>query len=470
MRLTREARIPVLTDAIRDELIKRTIAMYRENTLWLSQRAMAVLLSADDVPVLQISQRIHLSRNQVTTWRKRFMEYLPFLKEVEKSEPWLLPDYIELALSDEERDGRPCSYTIDQYSMILKIACNDPRDYGLELSHWSLPALRRTIIKEGIVDAISIPTLCRFLRRVEVHPNRNRYWLHSTEKDEDPIGYKLKIQEINGLYFTAQIIAQMGGEADLRILSTDEMTAIQSLEHKHARKLAKPGMDPKQEFEYIRHGTTSFIGFLDVVKGEVCKPYLNKTRNEYDFVNALGEVIDSDPDPSRRWVIICDNLNTHSSESLVQYIAKEIGYMGDLGEKGKSGILKNQESRIAFLSDRSHRIRMVYTPKHSSWLNQIEIFFGHMNQRLLKKSSYMTLEDLKESIKRYIEQHNLFAHPYRWLYDTTPLGDYGIWYVPANKPSSVDYKKVTEEHLKKAKPSDKDSKREHMKSFRKAVC
>ena len=213
------------------------------------------------------------------------------------------------------------------------------------------------------------------------------------------------------------MITQFGGESDLRIVSTDEMTGIQALEHKYPDKPAKPHMTAKTEFEYIRHGTTSLIGFFDVVTGKLEYPYLNKTRTAKDFAKALEQLINSDPD--KHWIIIADNLNTHYSELVVRFVAEKYG-ISDIEEKG---ILSRVKSRIEFLIDSSHRIRFAFTPKHCSWMNQIEIWFGIINRQLLRRKSFISLDDLKESILSYIDQYNcLFVHPFNWKYHTTPLG------------------------------------------------
>ena len=180
-----------------------------------------------------------------------------------------------------------------------------------------------------------------------------------------------------------------------------------------------PGKTARMEFEYIRHGTTSLIGFFDVATGRMEKPYLNSTRTEEDFVEAMRALVATDPEAP--WTFVCDGLNTHKSESLVRFVAEQCGLSEDLGCKGKSGILKNQESRAEFLHQEDHRIRFVYTPKHCSWMNQIEIWFGIINRRLLKRKIYQSIDELKGSILRFIEQYNITAKSFKWTYKGVPL-------------------------------------------------
>lgn len=248
-----------------------------------------------------------------------------------------------------------------------------------------------------------------------MRPHKIRYWLHSTEKVESPDSFAQKVNEICRLYQNAQEASRKGAH----IISTDEMTGIQALEHKYPDKLPLPGQCAKMEFEYIRHGTTSLIGFFDTATGRMEAPYLNSTRTEEDFVKAVERLINTDPEAS--WTFVCDGLNTHKSESLVRFVAEACGLETELGKKGKSGILKNMESRADFLHDPSHRIRFVYTPKHSSWMNQIEIWFGIISRKLLKRKSYSSIEELEQSILRFIEQYNLTAHPFKWTYAGVPL-------------------------------------------------
>lgn len=184
-----------------------------------------------------------------------------------------------------------------------------------------------------------------------------------------------KFETICGIYLQTAELAECGTE----VYSTDEMTGIQALERKY------PGNPALHEFEYIRYGTISLITLLRVADGRIQSPYLNSTRNEEDFCNAVRQLIAEGA--NKNYIIICDGLNTHKSEGLVKLVAQECSITADLGIKGKEGILGSMKSREAFLMNESHRIRFVYTQKHSSWVNQIEIWFGIINRKILKKAA-----------------------------------------------------------------------------------
>ncbi|HLR68360.1 MAG TPA: transposase [Virgibacillus sp.] len=180
-------------------------------------------------------------------------------------------------------------------------------------------------------------------------------------------------------------------------------------------------MPEKVEPEYIRHGTTVLIASRDVVTGQV-KYTLGPTRKEEDFVSHISAVVEEDPDAS--YVFVMDQLNTHKSESLVRFVAAECGIPQDsLGTKGRNGILKSMETRSEFLSDSDHRIRIVYTPKHCSWLNQIECWFSILSRRLLNvRSSFASIEILQQKIKRFIAYYNKhLAGPFRWTKEAKTL-------------------------------------------------
>jgi hypothetical protein len=246
-------------------------------------------------------------------------------------------------------------------------------------------------------------------------PHKIRYWLNSPEKQEAPEMFAAKVNTICDLYLNAQELEQK----DIHVVSTDEMTGIQALEHKYPAKLPLPDQCAKMEFEYIRHGTTSLIGFFHIANGTLYPPYLNQTRNEDDFCQAVRKVVETAPE--QEWIFICDGLNTHKSESLVKFVAEACQLDIALGEKGKSGILQSMKSREAFLLDLEHKIRFVYTPKHCSWMNQIEIWFGIISRKLLKRKSYSSIAELIKSIQKFVEQYNLTAHPFKWTYAGVPL-------------------------------------------------
>ena len=246
-----------------------------------------------------------------------------------------------------------------------------------------------------------------------MQPHRSRYWLNANP--EDAVAFGQQVATVCDLYEQAGRLAEQG----VHLVSTDEKTGIQALERLYPDIPAGPGRVQRREFEYIRHGTLCLTANLEVWCGWVIAPTVGPTRTEVDFVAHIQQTVQTDPEAG--WVFIVDNLNTHQSESLVLWVAQTCGIEAELGEKGKSGVLKSQASRAAFLSDPSHRIRFVYTPKHTSWLNQIELWFSVLVRKLLRRSSFRSLEDLRERILAFIDYFNrTMAKPIRWLYSVEP--------------------------------------------------
>lgn len=202
-----------------------------------------------------------------------------------------------------------------------------------------------------------------------------------------------------------------------RTISMDELTGVQAIERKFPDLPMQPGHVLRREFEYIRHGTLTWFINFDVVTGEVIVPSWGPTRTEEDALAHLQRLIASDPEVTR-WRIMVDNLNTHQSEAWVRWIAQREGIAPQtLGVKGKSGILHSMESRAAFLHDPTHQIVVYYTPIHASWMNQVEIWLSILVRKVLKRGTFLSVDDLRDQILAFIAYSNrTMAKPIKWTY------------------------------------------------------
>jgi transposase len=382
----------------------------------LRQRAAIILMAFDGLLNEDIAQRVGLTHRQVGRWRRRWAKAWHQLIDIECCESRAaLRRALEAVLGDEPRPGAPGKFTPEQVTQILAVACEPPEKSGRPITHWTTRELTDEVIRRGIVDSISPAQVYRYLREAALQPHKSRYWLNTTETD--PVRFEEQVKTVCETYLDAPQRERLEGT---HTVCVDEMTGLQALERNAPSKAMIAGKCELIEFEYTRHGTLCLIGNFVVTTGELLRPTIGPTRTEADFASHIKQTVATDPEGS--WVFVVDNLNIHGSESLVKLVAQACEVHTDLGKKGVRGVLKSVSSRQAFLSESSHRIRFVYLPKHSSWLNQIEVIFGVIMRKVVRRGSFTSVEDLRTKLLNFIAYFNrVFAKPFRWTYTGRPL-------------------------------------------------
>jgi hypothetical protein len=366
---------------------------------------------------VDIANELGLARKQVGLWRRRWQQSFDALVAIECCEHQAaLRRAIEDVLSDARRSGSTGTFTAEQVTQILAVACEPPELSRRPIDRWTHRELADEVVLRGIVPSISISQVGRYLAQAELQPHRSKYWLNTKEKDPEVFAQQVQIVcqtylEAPDLYF----------QENTYTVSVDEMPGIQALERIAKTIPMQSGQLERIEYEYKRHGTLCLIGNWDVVLGQMIAPTIRVTRTEEDFAWHIHHTVQTDAEAG--WVFVVDNLNIHLSEMLVRYVARLEGIdESTLGKKGRSGILQSIATRQAFLSDRRHRIRFVYLPKHTSWLNQIEIVFGIVGRRVVRRGNFPSLAALKERLLRFIDYFNrTFAKPFRWTYTGRPV-------------------------------------------------
>jgi hypothetical protein len=274
--------------------------------------------------------------------------------------------------------------------------------------------LAEEVVKRGIGPSISVTQGGRYLREAALQPHKERYWLHTRAKD--PVVFAERVEAVCDTYREAPALARDQGT---HTISTDEMTGSQALERRAPSRPMTYGRPARIESEYTRPGTRTVIGNFSVTTGELIAPTIGPTRTEWDFVEHLARTVATDPEAG--WIFVVDNWNIPSAEMRVRYVATACGIEEPLGRKDVRGILKSVASRQAFLSAKGHRIRFVYTPKHSSWLNPIEAVLGVIMRKVIRRGSFPSVDDLQSKLLSFIEYFNrVFAKPFHGTYTGRP--------------------------------------------------
>jgi len=392
-----------------EAIVRRASASQR-----LVRRARIILTLAGGLAPIEVARALGIVRKTVYKWRDRWLDRGGWLAEAEEAKDQRPGALLEQLLLDQARDGRPATFSPEQVVKLIALDCEPPKASGLPISRWDSKALAAELIKRGVVPSILRATVGRLLREAKIKPHLSRYWLNACPKDEAE--FDARVRAVRALYKQSESLHRQG----THLVCVDEKTGTQALEHKHRAPGVKPGRVARIEYEHLRHGTLCLMANFEVATGRVFEPSIGPTRTEVDFLAHVERTVATDA--QGRWIFVMDNLNTHRSASLVEWVARQCGLDVDLGVKEKHGILKSMASRAAFLADAAHRIRFVYTPKHTSWLNQVEIWFSILAARLLKRSSFESTDQLRQALIEFMEYFNkTMAKPFKWTYAGKPL-------------------------------------------------
>jgi hypothetical protein len=296
----------------------------------ISQRASVILLAFAGHQNRKISIEVGLERKQVGLWRRRWRDAWEALTRLECLEPRRLREAVRETLRDAPRSGAPGTFTADQITQILAVACEPPSQSDRPITHWTQRELRDEVIKRRIVDDISESRIGHYLRTAALQPHRRKMWLNT--KERDPAVFEREVKNVCDTYFAAvERYEKLGAHT----VCCDEMTGIQALQRIAPDKEVRPDQIARHEFEYVRHGTTTLIGNLHVVTGKMIAPTIGPTRTEADFVRHIEQTVASDPDAE--WTFIVDGLNIHWSAGLVEWVAQRCEPKTPLGKKRHSG-------------------------------------------------------------------------------------------------------------------------------------
>jgi len=355
-----------------EKMAKSQTAEYRK-----VQRAKILLMSADGMSKVAISSALGIHRNTVATFITKY-----------------IAGGLEYAINDSARTGKPNRITDDEKAWITNFACTKPKELGYAAELWTYRALRNHIQKNCInagypnLENISHNTVRTILESNEIKPNKITYYLE--KKDPD---FESKMHDVLLVYKQVEMCFDQDGKLIIPMdepktitVSYDEKPGIQALEN------IAPDLAPKKghgkvarDYEYKRLGTLSLLAGMDLLTGEII-PLVSDTHKSSDFIEWLAKLDAKYPEQDTLRLVL-DNHSAHTSKETQKYLATKPG-----------------------------RFEFVFTPKHGSWLNLIESFFGKMTRQCLKGIRVSSKQELEDRIYKYIEEINESPVVYHWTY------------------------------------------------------
>ena len=302
---------------------------------------------------------------------------------------------MDLALSDDDRSGRPVEITDDAKAWIISIACRKPCEPGYAAELWTLAALHKHI--QNFADdagfprlkTVTKPWLQKYLKQMDIKPFKIRYYLE--RKDPD---FENKMYNVLLVYKQVQMQFDENGGIIIpedghmtHTVSYDEKPGIQATANKY------PDHNPTEEngfvrrdYEYVHMGTISLLAGIDLLTGEAV-PLVSDTHKSSDFVSFL-KILDAKYPEGDTIRLILDNHSAHTSK----------------------------ETRLYLTTLSEDRFVFVFTPTHASWLNMIESFFSKMTRQMLKGIRVNSKAELTQRIYQYFDEINADPVVYHWTY------------------------------------------------------
>ena len=270
------------------------------------------------------------------------------------------------SLSDRPRSGRPEVYGPDVRLAIVAAATSVPPE---GTSVWTHALIAGQLAGTGI----SVSQAGRILADLELAPHRVRGWLNRRDDDQ----FWARAAAVCDIYLRPP--------PDTVVICIDEKTGIQAKYRKYPERPAQRGRLARREFEYVRNGTVSIVAALQVATGQVVAEPI--TRNDSVTFTGFLHRLDQCIDPRLKIHLVMDNGSSHTSGATRAWIAAH------------------------------PRITVTCTPRHASWLDMAELWFGVLTRALLRRGEFTSRDDLIDKITGFAIRCNRTARPWKWAYD-----------------------------------------------------